>query len=409
MPLAPPGGSAKTVSDTAPFSVEASSELLRFAAVGSVDDGKSTLIGRLLHDTKQLFDDQLEAISLASRRHGGNGFDLAYITDGLRFEREHGITIDVAYRYAATPYRKLVIADCPGHVQYTRNMATGASAADLVVVVVDVTTGLREQTRRHCCIAALLGVRHLLVAVNKMDLAFWDRSAYLAVDREIRAFAQRLGIENVITVPVSALEGDNVASVSSRSSWYTGPTILDALEQAEAGAWATERGAGGRLPVQSVVWHPGSGRSYTGMVSGGTLHTGDEVVVLPAGTRTRIASLRTFDGPLEQAVARMSVTVQLEDDLDITRGDMLATVDSAPEVVGELEATLCWFGPSPVEAGQQFRIKHTTRVTQAGSSVSRPASTSVRSSSRWQAPSPTTRSALPAWQWRPRWRPTLTG
>lgn len=218
MPLAPPGGSAKTVSDTAPFSVEASSELLRFAAVGSVDDGKSTLIGRLLHDTKQLFDDQLEAISLASRRHGGNGFDLAYITDGLRFEREHGITIDVAYRYAATPYRKLVIADCPGHVQYTRNMATGASTADLVVVVVDVTTGLREQTRRHCCIAALLGVRHLLVAVNKMDLAFWDRSAYLAVDREIRAFAQRLGIENVITVPVSALEGDNVASVPSRSS-----------------------------------------------------------------------------------------------------------------------------------------------------------------------------------------------
>jgi sulfate adenylyltransferase large subunit len=365
MPPPRPGGSTTPVTDTAPFSLEASSELLRFAAVGSVDDGKSTLIGRLLHDTKQLFDDQLEAISLASQRRGANGLDLSYITDGLRFEREHGITIDVAYRYAATPHRKLVIADCPGHVQYTRNMATGASTADLVVVVVDVTTGLREQTRRHCCIAALLGVRHLLVAVNKMDLAFWDRSAYLAVDREIRAFAKRLDIENVTTVPVSALEGDNVATASSRSSWYSGPTILDALEQAEAGAWATEGGAGGRLPVQSVVCRPGGGRSYTGMVSGGTLHTGDEVVVLPSGARTRIASLRTFDGPLEEAGARMSVTVQIEDDLDISRGDMLATADGAPEVVDELKATLCWFGPRPVETGQQFLIKHTTRVTQA--------------------------------------------
>jgi sulfate adenylyltransferase large subunit len=345
--------------------VKETSELLRFAAVGSVDDGKSTLIGRLLHDTKQLFDDQLEAISLASRQRGVKGVDLSYITDGLRFEREHGITVDVAYRYAASPHRKLVIADCPGHLQYTRNMATGASTADLVVVVVDATTGLREQTRRHCCIAALLGVRHMLVAVNKMDLAFWDRSTYMAVDREIRALAQRLGIESVITVPVSALDGDNVAMASSRSPWYAGPTILDALEQAEAGAWTTEGGAGGRLPVQWVVRHPGGGRSYAGMVTGGTLHAGDEVVVLPAGARTRIVSLHTFDGPLDEATARMSVTVHLEHDVDISRGDMLASVNGAPEVVDEFEATLCWFGPRPVESGQRFRIKHTTRVAQA--------------------------------------------
>jgi len=345
--------------------LEASSELLRFAAVGSVDDGKSTLIGRLLHDTKQLFDDQLEAVSIASRRHGVNGVDLSYITDGLRAEREQGITIDVAYRYATTPHRKLVIADCPGHVQYTRNMATGASTADLVVVVVDATTGLREQTRRHCCIAALLGVRHMLVAVNKMDLASWDGSVYAKVDDEVRAFASRLGFESVVTVPVSALDGDNVATSSSRSPWYDGPTILDALEQADAGAWAAEGGAGARLPVQWVVRHPGGGRSYAGMVSGGSLRAGDEVVVLPAGTHTRIESLHTFDGSLDEAAPRMSVTVHLEDDLDVSRGDLIARSAGAPEVVGELEATLCWFGSRPLEAGQRLRVKHTTRISQA--------------------------------------------
>jgi sulfate adenylyltransferase large subunit len=333
--------------------------------VGSVDDGKSTLIGRLLHDTKQLFDDQLEAISIASRRRGVEGVDLSYITDGLRAERDQGITIDVAYRYAATPNRKLVIADCPGHVQYTRNMATGASTADLVIVVVDATTGLRDQTRRHCCIAALLGVRHMLVAVNKMDLADWQESAYLAVDREIRTLAQGLGVESVVTVPVSALEGDNVATASSLSPWYSGPTILEALEDAQAGAWATEGGGGPRLAVQWVVRHPAGGRSYAGMVSGGTLRTGDEVVVLPGGQRTRIASLHTFDGPLEEAKARMSVTVDLEDDLDVSRGDMIAPLESPPEVSREIEATLCWFGPNPLRQGQRCRIKHTTRITPA--------------------------------------------
>ena len=341
------------------------SSLLRFAAIGSVDDGKSTLIGRLLHDTKQLFDDQLEALSTASRRRGAEGIDLSFVTDGLRAEREQGITIDVAYRYAATPLRKFVIADCPGHVQYTRNMATGASTADLAVVVVDATAGLRQQTRRHCCIAALLGVRHLLVAANKMDLADWDEATYRSVDTEMRSLARRLGIETVITVPVSALRGDNVVEASERSPWYEGPTVLEALEAAPTNAWVTEGGAGARLPVQWVVRHPGGGRSYAGMVSGGTLHAGDEVVVLPAGGRSRIDSVGTFDGVLQQATSSLSVTVSLGDDLDVGRGDLIAPVDGAPEVLREFEATVCWFGEQPVEVGRRFRVKHTTRITPA--------------------------------------------
>ncbi len=345
--------------------VATGSDLLRFAAIGSVDDGKSTLIGRLLHDTKQLFDDQLEAISVASRRRGVDGIDLAYVTDGLRAEREQGITIDVAYRYAATPHRKFVIADCPGHVQYTRNMATGASTADLAVVVVDAVSGLREQTRRHCCIAALLGVRHLLVAANKMDLAGWDELAFRAVADDIGELARRLHVESVVTVPVSALHGDNVVDPSPNTPWYDGPTVLAALEQAPAGAWASGGGSGPRLPVQWVVRNPAGGRSYAGMVSGGTLRRGDEVVVLPGGQQSTVADIRTFDGPLPEAPASLSVNVSLADDIDVARGDLIATVGSAPPTSPELEATVCWFSDRPIEAGQQFRVKHTTRVTPA--------------------------------------------
>jgi sulfate adenylyltransferase large subunit len=341
------------------------SELLRFAAIGSVDDGKSTLIGRLLHDTKQLFDDQLDALSTASRRRGMDGVDLSFVTDGLRAEREQGITIDVAYRYASTPRRKFVIADCPGHVQYTRNMATGASTGDLAVVVVDATAGLREQTRRHCCIAALLGVRHMLVAVNKMDLTDWDEAAFRDVDREMHALAARLAVETLTCIPVSALHGDNVVHGSTKAPWYEGPTLLAALEDAPAGAWAQEGGAGARLPVQWVVRLPGGGRSYAGMVTGGTLRPGDEVVVLPGGARSRIASVETFDGPLDEATARMSVTVGLVDDIDVGRGDMLAPASDPPEVRSEFEATLCWFSARPVHAGERYRVKHTTRVTPA--------------------------------------------
>jgi sulfate adenylyltransferase large subunit len=343
------------------------SSLLRFATIGSVDDGKSTLIGRLLHDTKQLYDDQLDAVISASRRRGVDGVDLAFVTDGLRAEREQGITIDVAYRYASTPKRKFVIADCPGHVQYTCNMATGASTADLAVVVVDATVGLREQTHRHLCIAALLGVRHLLVAANKMDLAGWDETVFAAVREEAESLASRLGMESVITVPVSALLGDNVAEPSTRTPWYSGPTLLSALEHAPAGVWANSgvSGAGGRLPVQWVVRHPGGGRSYAGMVSGGTFRPGDEIVVLPGGQRSRLTSAETFDGPLDEAPASLSVTVRLDDDLDVSRGDLIALADNPPEVVREFEATVCWFADQPVEAGRRLRLKHTTRLTPA--------------------------------------------
>ena len=340
------------------------SELLRFAAVGSVDDGKSTLIGRLLHDTKQLFEDQIEAISTASRRRGVEGVDLSFVTDGLRAEREQGITIDVAYRYAATPNRKFIIADCPGHVQYTRNMATGASTADLVVVVVDATTGLREQTRRHCCIAALLGVRHMVVAANKMDLVDWSPDAYHAIAAEADRLAARFGMQCLV-VPVSALHGDNVADRSSRSPWYAGPTVLQALEDAPAGAWAHEGGGGARLPVQWVIRHPNAGRSYAGMVSGGTLFVGEEVVVLPSGAKSTVTAISTFDGPLAAAPPSMSVTVALDDDLDVSRGDVIAPAADAPEATGQFTATVCWFAERPIEAGQRFTVKHTTRTTAA--------------------------------------------
>jgi len=342
-------------------------DLLRFAAVGSVDDGKSTLIGRLLFDTRQLFDDQVEAVAAASSRRGISELDLAFVTDGLRAEREQGITIDVAYRYAATPRRKFVIADCPGHVQYTRNMATGASTADLALVVIDATTGLREQTRRHACIAALLGVDQFIVCANKMDLVGWDRSAFDRVAGEMDALARRLGVVSTTVVPVSALHGDNVVEHSDATPWYEGPTVLQALESAPAGAWAavrgSHRGTSARLPVQWVLRHPGGGRSYAGMVNGGPLRTGDEVVVLPGGRQTSVSRIETFDGPVDEALVGRSVSVHLAGDLDVSRGDLIASAEDPPDVATEMDATVCWFGERPLQAGDRFSIKHTTRVT----------------------------------------------
>ncbi|MGP8058048.1 MAG: sulfate adenylyltransferase subunit 1 [Acidimicrobiales bacterium] len=344
-------------------------DLLRFAAVGSVDDGKSTLIGRLLYDTRQLFDDQIEAVAAASARRGVGEVDLSFVTDGLRAEREQGITIDVAYRYAATPRRKFVIADCPGHVQYTRNMATGASTADVALVVVDATAGLREQTRRHSCIAALLGVDQFIVCANKMDLVDWDEGAYERVVRQVGDMARRLGVTSVSVIPVSALHGDNVVEPSDAAPWYRGPTVLEALESAPAGRWAAvhgaHRGTGARLPVQWVLRHPGGGRSYAGMVNGGTLRPGDRVLVLPAGVTTTVTSVSTADGPLGEAPVGLSVSVGLADDLDVSRGDLLAAADEPPEVATQIEATVCWFGERPLRAGDRFRVKHTTRVTPA--------------------------------------------
>ncbi len=345
--------------------LDSRSDLLRFAAIGSVDDGKSTLIGRLLYDTQQLFEDQVEALSRASRRRGRQSLELSFATDGLRSEREQGITIDVAYRYAATPRRKYVIADCPGHVQYTRNMATGASTADLAVVVVDVVSGLREQTRRHCSIAALFGVRHLIVAVNKMDLVDWDRQAYERVVSTMRALADRLQIESVVTIPVSALFGDNVAEESHRCPWYAGPTVLAALEEAPAEVWDAEEGAGWRLPIQWVTRHDDGSRGYAGMLVGGSLCRGEEVLVLPRGQRTRISSIDTFDGELDESPPLLSIAVRLEDDLDVGRGDLIAPIGSSPRVATELEATICWFAEASLVPDSRYKVKHTTRLTPA--------------------------------------------
>ena len=317
------------------------------------------------------------AIETASERRGLGEVDLSFVTDGLRAEREQGITIDVAYRYAATPHRKFVIADCPGHVQYTSNMATGASTADLALVLVDATAGLREQSRRHVCIAALLGVDQLVVCANKMDLVEWDRSAYQRITDEMDALARRLGISSCIVIPISALHGDNVVQRSDAAPWYDGPTVLDALESAQAGGWAAQHahhgdqgtdrtlGNGARLPVQWVLRQPGGGRNYAGMVNGGPFRVGDAVVVLPQGASTSIRAIETADGPLQRAEVGLSVSLRLADHLDVSRGDLIAAAEGAPEVTDSFEATVCWFQDQPLRVGDRLKLKHTTRVTPA--------------------------------------------
>ena len=339
----------------------ATKDVLRLATVGSVDDGKSTLIGRLLVDTRLVADDHLDAVAAASERRGIGDLDLSFVTDGLRAEREQGITIDVAYRYATTPTRKLVIADCPGHVQYTRNMATGSSTADLALVAVDVAAGLKEQTRRHLVIAALLGVRALVVAVNKMDTVEWSRAAYERVVDEVGTLAASLGATSVVAVPVSALYGDNVVERSARAPWYEGPTVLEALEASDAGAW--ERSRGSRLPIQWVLRQPGGGRTYAGLVSGEALRVGDAVTLLPAGVATSIRSIRYGGRALDEAAVGLAADVELDDETDAGRGDLIATVP-LPRVTRELEATICWFGDDPLElTGGRLRLKHTSRTT----------------------------------------------
>ncbi|HEY5265786.1 MAG TPA: GTP-binding protein [Acidimicrobiales bacterium] len=339
----------------------ATKDLLRLATIGSVDDGKSTLIGRLLVDTRQLFDDQLDAVAAASEKRGIGDLDLSFVTDGLRAEREQGITIDVAYRYATTPTRKFIIADCPGHVQYTRNMATGASTADLALVVLDVASGLKEQTRRHLCIAALLGVRSIIVAVNKMDMVEWSDLPFQRVVDQIATVSRELGFTSTLTIPVSALLGDNVVENSLNTPWYEGPSVLEALEASEAGSWETAQGA--RLPIQWVLRQPGGGRTYAGMVSGEAFKVGDVVTLLPANIETTIAAINFGGVPRLDASVGLAADLDLADETDAGRGDLIATAP-LPTVTSEFEATICWFGEKPFSpAGQRLRLKHTTKST----------------------------------------------
>jgi bifunctional enzyme CysN/CysC len=340
--------------------------LLRIATAGSVDDGKSTLIGRLLYDSKQIFEDQLEQVTEASqRRHGGDGaVDLSLLTDGLRAEREQGITIDVAYRYFATPRRTFIMADTPGHVRYTRNMVTGASTADLALVLIDARNGIVQQSRRHAFIASLLRIPHIVVCINKMDLVDWSEEVYNRIADEFTDFAARLEVSDVTFVPISALLGDNVVDRSENMPWYEGSPLLYHLEHVHI---ASDRNLiDVRFPVQWVV-RPGTDehhdyRGYAGEVASGVLRAGDDVVVLPSGATTKIQRIDTFDGPLEEAYPPMSVTVHLTDDLDVSRGDMICRPHNQPQVARDIDAIVCWMSETPVRAGARLLVKQTTRT-----------------------------------------------
>jgi bifunctional enzyme CysN/CysC len=365
-------------------------DLLRFTTAGSVDDGKSTLIGRLLYDSKQVFEDQLEHVAEASRRRGGEGvLDLALLTDGLRAEREQGITIDVAYRYFATARRRFIIADCPGHQQYTRNMVTGASTADLAVILLDARKGVLEQSKRHAFISVLLGIPQLVVAVNKMDLVDHSRERFEELTREFEDFAEKLSTmpgsaraaganaagerrpsPTVTYIPISALDGDNVVARSEVMDWYDGPVLLDLLEEVEV-AYDHPHDRPARFPVQWVIRPaknaPGNGdyRGYAGQLASGSLRVGEEVVALPSGGRTRIAAIDTYEGELEEALAPMSVTLRLEDELDVSRGELICRPEQSPSVARELHADVCWLNERALRPGGRYVIKHTTRSATA--------------------------------------------
>jgi len=345
--------------------------LLRLATAGSVDDGKSTLVGRLLHDSKSLLADQLDAVERVSRHRGLDHADLALLTDGLRAEREQGITIDVAYRYFATADRSFILADCPGHVQYTRNTVTGASTADAVVLLVDARKGVLEQTRRHLAVAALLRVPHVIVAVNKIDLVDFDEDVYTRVEADLAAVATDLGLPDLRTVPVSALEGDNVVDPSSRTDWYAGPTLLEILETLPAADDPSHEEF--RFPVQLTLRPQEAARDaahreyrgYAGQIASGVVRVGDEVVVLPGGRRTTVAGIDTADGELAQAFAPRSVSLRLADDIDVARGDLIAAATGAPEPTRDLVATVCWLSDAPLSRHSRVLLKHTTRTTRA--------------------------------------------
>ena len=346
-------------------------ELLRFNTCGSVDDGKSTLIGRLLYDSKSIMEDQMEALERSADITGGGQVNLANLTDGLRAEREQGITIDVAYRYVATPKRKFIVADTPGHVEYTRNMVTGASTANLSIVLVDARNGVIEQTRRHSYISALLGIPHIVFAVNKMDLVDWSEERFREIREGIEAFLPKLNLfKDVKFIPISALEGDNVVTFSDRTPWYEGPTLLGHIESVHiASDWNL---SGLRFPVQWVN-RPNNPtdpalhdfRGLSGQIAGGIVKVGQEVLVLPSGQKSRIQEIWTYDGPLEEAFCPQSVTLRLEDDLDISRGDTIVGLDPLPGHSAELAGRVCWMNPRPLTAGKKYFLKHGTQTVQA--------------------------------------------
>ena len=338
-------------------------ELLRFSTAGSVDDGKSTLIGRLLYDSKSIFQDQMEAIEEASKRKGEENVNLALLTDGLRSEREQGITIDVAYRYFATPKRKFIIADTPGHIQYTRNMVTGSSTANLAIILVDARNGVVEQTKRHSFIASLLQIPHIVYCINKMDLVDYKEETYNKVRAELEAFSSKLDTKDVRFIPLSALAGDNVVDRSSKMDWYGGPTLMYLLETIHIGS--DHNHVDRRFPIQHVI-RPQTKehhdyRGYAGRIAGGVFKPGDDVMVLPSGFSSKIKSIDTLDGQLEEAFAPMSVTMTLEDDIDISRGDMLVRETNAPEPTQDIDIMLCWMNKKSLVPNGKYAVKHTSK------------------------------------------------
>ncbi len=344
-------------------------DLLRFTTAGSVDDGKSTLIGRLLYDSKNTFEDQMEAVERSSKQRGDENVNLALLTDGLRAEREQGITIDVAYRYFATPKRKFIIADTPGHIQYTRNMVTGASTANLAIILVDARHGVIEQTCRHAFIADLLRIRHVVLAVNKMDLVDYEQEAYDRIVEDFRRFSSRLdNLVDITAIPISALNGDNVVTKSNKMPWYHGPDLLYHLESVYIGS--DQNHVDARFPVQWVI-RPHSHehhdfRGYAGRVAGGVFKPGDDIVVQPSGFSSKIKSIETFEGPLEEAFAPLSVAITLEDEIDISRGDMIVKPNNQPQKGQEIDAMICWFSESAkLNPRGKYYLRHTTREVKA--------------------------------------------
>ncbi len=337
-------------------------ELLRFTTAGSVDDGKSTLIGRLLYDSKSIFEDQLDQVKVSSERKGLEHTDLALLTDGLKDEREQGITIDVAYRYFATPKRKFIIADTPGHIQYTRNMVTGASTANVALILIDARNGVVEQTCRHSIIASLLQIPHVIVCINKMDLVNYDQKAYDQIQEQYEQFASKLNVKDVRFIPISALNGDNVVNRSENMAWYEGSTLLHTLENIHVGS--DQNHIDCRFPVQTVI-RPKSDeyhdfRGYAGRVAGGIFKPGDEVMVLPSGFTSKVKSIETFEGKVEEAFAPMSITLLLEDNIDVGRGDMIVRVNNRPEARQDLEVMLCWLNTSGPKARAKYSLRHTS-------------------------------------------------